>query len=101
MLLRFALVFLVLFLVITTNLPSSVVAQMGFEPNYLLGALVAFVVTGLVAHHRIALIVVVVALAIGANLPEEVAGRLHVDRTVLLATLVALLLAPRIIRWFD
>ncbi len=101
MLVRFGLIFVVLFLVVTVNLPASIIAQMGFEPDALMGALVAFVVTGLIAHQRMMFILLVIALAIGANLPEEVAASYGVDRIVLLATLAAVVLVPQIRHWFE
>lgn len=101
MLLRFGLVFLVSFLAIGANLPESVVAQMGFDPDYLKAALAAWLITALVYHRHILLIVLVLVLVGAANLPAETAAQWGVDRTITLAALVALVLMPKIVSWVE
>lgn len=101
MLVRFGLVFLVMFMVIAANLPESIVAQMGFDPDYLKVALAAWAITGMVYHRHILLVCLVLLLVAGANLPEEIASDLRIDRTVVLATLVAIVLTPVVGRWLE
>ena len=67
---------------------------MGLDANYLLAALVAVAITGLIAHRNLLLVVLVLTCTIGANLPEDVINYLGVDRDILFATLIALVVAP-------
>ena len=101
MFVRFGLVFFVLFLSITVNLPEGMLASLGFHPTYLLGTLVAVAITGLVFQRRLALIVLVILTTIGANLPPEVAAHFGVDRDILTAALAAIVLAPLALRFFE
>lgn len=47
-LMRAAFIFLVLMITIAINLEDNMIARFGFEPTYLVMALVAVVITGLV-----------------------------------------------------
>lgn len=76
---------------IAVNLPDGMIARLGFEPDYLMAALVALVLAGFIISHRMAMIVLVVAVCIGANLPLDMAERWGLDRDILVATLVAIL----------
>lgn len=101
MLLKSILVFLVTLMVIAINMPTSIISQLGFEPDILKGALLAWIITGLIVYLRLALIVIILSLVAAANAPPEFAERVGYDRTVVLATLIAVVLAPRVASWFD
>ena len=91
---KYFLSFLVIFLSIAANLPDSMIARLGLDANYLLAALVAVAITGLIAHRHILLVVLVLSCTIGANLPEDVIELLGMDRDILFATLIALVVIP-------
>ena len=88
------LVFFILFLSISVNLPSSVIARFGFYADYLMAALVAVVITGLVYHKKLFLIVLVILCSVGTNMPEEVMRDWGLDRDILFGILVALVVTP-------
>lgn len=101
---RFFALALVIFMAVGVNLPGGMIARLGFEPNYILAALLAVVVAGMMAQRHVLLIVLVVVLAVGANLPAEYAERLHLDPDYLLAALVAVVLLPvveRLLGWDE
>lgn len=89
---------LILFISIAVNLPDSIVGRLGFEPNYLLAALAAVAIAGLVAHRNLALIVLVVVMCVGANLPADVASGWGLNRDYLTAGLFAVALFPLLVR---
>ena len=98
---RFLLAFLILFMTIAVNLPDSVIARLGFEPNYLLAAMVAVVLAGLVQHRHLLSILLVVALSWGANLPADLAEHWSMDPDIFLAGLIAVVLTPMVAKTFE
>ena len=91
---KYILFFLIIFLSIATNLPDSMIARLGLDANYLLAALVAIAITGLIAHRHLLLVVLVLGCVVGANLPEDVIEYIGLDRDILFATLIALVVVP-------
>lgn len=98
---KFALVFFVMYMSIGVNLPDGIIGRLGVDPNYLIGALIAFVLAGLIAHRHLALIVLVTLMCIGANLPADYAAQVGINRDVLTAGLVACILSPYLIQWIE
>jgi hypothetical protein len=76
------------------NLPDSMIARLGLDANYLLAALAAIAIAGLLVHRRMLLIFLVLLCTIGANLPESVIEHIGIDRDILFATLIALVIVP-------
>jgi len=70
------------------------IARLGLDANYLLAALVAIAITGLIAHRHLLLVVLVLGCVVGANLPEDVIEYIGLDRDILFATLIALVVVP-------
>jgi len=99
--LSFGLVFFTLSLSIGVNLSDGFLARMGFDPNLLMAAAVAFVITGLIVHRHLALVVSVVLLTIGANLPAATAASIGYDPDFMLAGLIAVVLLPLTRRLFG
>lgn len=97
--LRFALIFLTLLMSIGVNLDDGFLVRLGVDPDILMAALTAFVIAGLILHHRLALIVLVVLLTLGANVPAEYAASWGYDPDYLLGALVAIVVSPWIGRW--
>ncbi|MFQ5658779.1 MAG: hypothetical protein ACE5GZ_00005, partial [Gammaproteobacteria bacterium] len=71
-------------------------ARLGVNPNILLVALLAFIITGLIVHRHLALIIMVTLMAVGANVPATTAATAGYDPDYLLAGLAALVFAPLI-----
>ena len=94
MIAKFSLFFLIIFLSIIINLPDSMIARLGLDANYLLAALAAIVIAGLIVHRRMLLVLLVLGCTIGANLPENVVEYMGLDRDILFATLIALIVVP-------
>ena len=74
---------------------------MGFQPDLLMIATLAFVITGLIVHRRLMIIVLVFGLIMGANLPAAAAMDMGYDPDILVAALFAVVTAPLITRFVD
>jgi len=98
---KFLLIFLVVLMSIAINLSDSMIARFGVDPDYLILSLLALVITGLIAHHRLALIILVLLMCVAANLPADYALSLGIDRDLMTAGLVAVVITPYVIRWFE
>ena len=88
------LIFIVLFLTIAINLPHGMIARMGFDADFLIAALIAVVLTGLLKHRQLFLIILVVFCAIAANIPEEMISQWGIDPDYFLGILIALVILP-------
>lgn len=86
---------------IGVNVGDNALSRLGFEKNYLVMALVAVVVTGLIVHKNLFLIVVVVFLSIGANMPADFMLNFGLDRDYFVGALGALLITPLAVRCMD
>jgi hypothetical protein len=94
MIAKFILFFLIIFISIAVNLPDSMIARLGFDANYMLAALAAIAITGLIVHRRMLLVILVLMCTIGANLPDRIVSSLGLNRDILFATLIALIVVP-------
>lgn len=70
------------------------ITRLGFDANYMLAALAAIAIAGLIVHRRMLLVVLVLACTVGANLPDDIVESLGLNRDILLATLIALIVVP-------
>lgn len=86
-----ALVGVVAFLVVATNLPEEWTEFLSIDRRYLLAALIGFVAIALIRYLKFALLLVVVLLAIGANLPDEIAKGFGVDPQIAMLGLVVMI----------
>jgi hypothetical protein len=59
-----------MFMVVAANIKQGMIAALGFDPDILRVALVAWIITGLTMYRRLALIVLTLILCVGANLPQ-------------------------------
>ena len=100
-LMKSILIFVVFLLSIAVNIEDNVVARLGFEANYLMMALIAVVVAGLLTYKRVMLIVLVISLSVAANMPEDFMLNFGVDRDLLLGVLVAIVIVPSIAGILD
>jgi len=97
---KFLLVFVILLLVIGVNVGEGALADLGVNADFLLVALIAIVIAGLISQENLGLIVMIVIAAVLANLPPEMAEQIGYDRDIVLAVLVALVLLPLVARQF-
>lgn len=91
---KFVLVFFILFISIVINLPSSVISRLGFEADYLIAALMAMIVAGLVQHKQLFLIVLVALCSLLANMPKDMLAGWVLDPDYFFAVLVGLAITP-------
>jgi hypothetical protein len=98
---NFGLIFMTLALILGINADQGFIVRLGFDPDLLMIATLAFVITGLVVHRRLALIVTVVLLTVGANAPASAAIEIGYDPDIALAALFALVVLPVLVRWVD
>ena len=91
--LKAILVFLVLFMSITVNLPESFLGRIGVDANYVMAGLVAVVLTGMTTHKNTLLTILVVACCLLANMPETVASW-GLDSDYFFGVLIALVVTP-------
>lgn len=87
------LVFLILFMSITLNLPDSFLVRIGLDANIMLAALVAVVITGLTTHKNLLLTLLVLACCILANMPDTVASW-GLNSDYFFGVLIALVVTP-------
>ena len=95
---KFVLYGLILFLGIGITLARETVARLGLETNYLLIALVALLITVLLAHRSLMLVLLVVGLCVVINLPPEMLGGFVVDQDVMIAALISVIILPLVHR---
>lgn len=93
---RFILLFLTLTMSLAINMDEGILSRLGIDANFLFIALIAVIITGLVAHRYLAMIVLIILMAIGANVPVETALGIGYDPDYLLAGLAGLIFAPYI-----
>jgi len=98
---KFVAVFLVVFMATVINLPQSLLAQLGFDPTYLMAALVAVAIAGMVLERKAALVILVLGLCILANLPEAVTAGFGISRDWIIAALVGLVVVPLLTKSFG
>ena len=98
---QFGLIFFTLCLCIGINADEGFIVRMGFDPDILMIATIAFVITGLVIHRRLMLVVSVILLTVGANAPAEAAARIGYDPDIALSALFALVLIPLLVKAID
>jgi hypothetical protein len=91
---KLTIISLTMFMSIGANLSDGIMHRLGFDPDILLVALVAFVVAGMIYHRNIALVVLVVLMTAGANVSEQTALSIGYNPDYLLAGLIALVVAP-------
>jgi hypothetical protein len=95
---RYMVSFLIVMLSIGANVGEHLLEQFNIDRNYLLIALIAIVIAGLVAHRNLFFIVIVAGLTVAINLPAEEVIRRGLNPDILFGTLLAVIVAPAAIR---
>ena len=98
---KFILVFIILLMTVAVNVPDNMISRLGIAPNYLLAALAAVVMTGLVYYRGLLLIVLVVFMSLVANMPEDFALNFGIDRDYFVAALIAVVIVPIVANWLE
>ena len=99
---RYYLTFLIVALSIGVNVGQNLLVQFNIERNYLIIALVAIAVAGLVANRTLFFIVLVAGLTGAINLPPEMLMEKGISPDILFTTLLAVIIAPtgmRVLGW--
>ncbi len=95
---RYIASFLIIMLSIGANIGQHLLEQFNIDRNYLLIALIAIAIAGLIAHRHLFFIVIVAGLTVAINLPAEQLLLRGVSPDILFATLLAVILAPAVMR---
>ena len=90
---KYLLIAMVIFMTIAINLPDNMISRLGFEPDYMLAALVAIVIAGLSVYRKLAGIVLITLMSLGANMPEGFLP-IDIDRDILTAALAVIVASP-------
>ena len=99
---RYYITFLIVMLSIGVNVGQNLLAQFNIERNYMIIALVALTVAGLIAHRNLFFIVLVAGITGATNLPPEMLLGKGISPDFLFATLLAVIIAPtgmRLLGW--
>ncbi len=91
---RYYLSFLIVMLSIGVNVGQNLMDQFNIERNYLIIALVAITIAGLIAHRNLMFIVLVAGLTVSINVPEPMLLERGISPDILFTTLLALIMAP-------
>lgn len=95
---KFALYSIVLFITLGVTIARETLAQLGLDSNYLVMAMLAIVVTAMLAHRNYLLVGVVGLLCIVINLPPEAMGDIQIDHDFLIASLLGVTILPLVHR---
>lgn len=85
---------LVIFMTLGVTLSHTLLQRIGIEPDYLMVALGAIVVTGLLVYRGLLLIMLVLLMSITINLPEGWLQQYSIDRDVLIVLQLMMVLFP-------
>ncbi len=99
---RYYLTFFIVMLSIGVNVGQNMLIQFNIERNYMIIALVAISVAGLIAHRNLFFIVLVAGLTGAINLPTELLLEKGISPDILFTTLLAVIIAPagmRLLGW--
>lgn len=82
------------FLCIGLVLARELLSRFGLESNYLMIALLAVLLTALLAGRSMVLMGMVLVLSVVLNLPADTLGTLVIDQDLLLAALIGVIILP-------
>jgi hypothetical protein len=82
------------FLCIGLVLARELLSRFGLESNYLMIAVLAVLLTALLAGRSLVLMGMVMVLGVVLNLPAETLGTLVIDQDLLLAALIGVIILP-------
>ena len=82
------------FLCIGLVLARELLSRFGLESNYLMIAVLAVLLTALLAGRSLVLMGMVMVLGVVLNLPADTLGTLVIDQDLLLAALIGVIILP-------
>ena len=82
------------FLCIGLVLARELLSRFGLESNYLMIAVLAVLLTALLAGRSLVLMGMVMVLGVVLNLPADTLGTLVIDQDLLLAALIGVIVLP-------
>ena len=82
------------FLCIGLVLARELLSRFGLESNYLMIAVLAMLLTALLAGRSLVLMGMVMVLGVVLNLPADTLGTLVIDQDLLLAALIGVIILP-------
>lgn len=85
---------LILFLTLGITLSQALLERIGLDTNYLLIALGALIISGLLVYRGLLLIIIAIFMSIAVNMPEEMLLQYSVDRDILIVMLMLLVIFP-------
>jgi hypothetical protein len=86
------------FLCIGLVLAREMLSRFGMESNYLMIAVLAVLLTALLAGRSLVLMGMVLMLSIVLNLPPDTLGSVAIDQDLLLAALIGVIILPMVHR---
>lgn len=86
------------FLCIGLVLAREMLSRFGMESNYLMIAVLAVLLTALLAGRSLVLMGMVLMLSIVLNLPPDTLGPIVIDQALLLAALIGVIILPMVHR---
>jgi len=86
------------FVCIGLVLAREMLSRFGMEANYLMIAMLAIVLTALLAGRSLVLMGVVLLLSVALNIPAQAFGSLVIDQDLLLAVLIGVIILPVVYR---
>jgi len=82
------------FVCIGLVLAREMLSRFGMESNYLMVAVLALVLTALLAGRSLVLMGVVLVLSVALNIPADAPGAFALDQDLLLAALIGVIILP-------
>ena len=87
---------LILFLTAGITVARELLMRVGFNTNFLLIALIALVVTGLLMYQNLLFVVLIIFMTAALYLPEEFLQQIYIDQDIILGSLIALIVLPTV-----
>ena len=85
---------LIIFMTLGITLSQALLERVGMETNYLLIALGALVLSGLLVYRGLLLIIIALLMSLAVNLPVELLAQYSVDRDILMVVLLLMVIFP-------
>lgn len=85
---------LIIFMTIGVTLSQVLLERIGMETDYMLIALGAMVVTGLMIYRGLFLIIIVLLMSLAVNLPADFLLQYSIDKDVLMVLLLLMIIFP-------
>ena len=85
---------LIIFMTLGVTLSQTILERVGMETDYLLTALGAIVVTGLLVYRGLLLIIIVLLMSLAVNLPDDFLLQYSIDKDILMVMLMLMVIFP-------